>query len=86
MLGCDELVSTEDHVVRTLRANHESPSYAVVNTVERLPGDFTRDPDFVLPISLMRKKIQTSVAADCAHFVDANRIATALLGLFQKEC
>ena len=77
LLGCDELVSTEEHVLQTL---DPQSSHIVINTVQRLPGDFTRNPDYQLPQSLMRRKLDAAVADDHAHYVDANRIATALLG------
>jgi len=77
LLGCDELVSVEDQILKTL---HPERAYAVVNTVERLTGAFTRDPDFKLPISMMRKKVEASVSAGQSVFVDAGGIATGLLG------
>ena len=77
LLGCDELVSTEDHILKTL---DKSRSHLVVNTVERLTGQFTRDPDFKLPTSLMQRKLNDAVAEDRAHFVNAAGLATALLG------
>ena len=77
LLGCDELVSTEDHILKTL---DKSRSAMVVNTVERLTGEFTRNPDFKLPASLMQHKLKDAVADDRAHFVNAAGLATALLG------
>ena len=77
LLGCDELVSVEDQILKTL---HPERAYAVVNTVERLTGAFTRDPDFKLPISMMRKKVEAAVSDGHGVFVDAGGIATGLLG------
>ncbi len=77
LLGCDELVSTEDHILKTL---DKAQSHLVVNTVERLTGEFTRNPDFKLPVSLMQHKLKDAVADECAHFVNAAGLATALLG------
>lgn len=77
LLGCDELVSTEDHILKTL---DKAQSHLVVNTVERLTGEFTRNPDFKLPVSLMQRKLRDAVADDSAHFVNAAGLATSLLG------
>jgi indolepyruvate ferredoxin oxidoreductase len=52
----------------------------VVNTAEILPGDFTRNPDYSLPTERIRRAIVNTAGKDNSHFVDANRLATALLG------
>lgn len=77
LLGCDELVSTEESILKTLDKNR---SHAVINTVERLTGAFTRDPDFKLPVSLMQRKLRDAVGEERARFVNASKLATGLLG------
>ncbi len=79
LLGCDELVSSEDSILRLLRKDGDFPSHAVINTTLRLTGEFTRDPDYKLPVNLMRRRIEQSLAEQHGHFVDASGIATAIL-------
>jgi indolepyruvate ferredoxin oxidoreductase len=52
----------------------------IVNTAEFLPGDFTRNPDYSLPTERLRRAITSAAGAAHSHFVDATRLATALLG------
>ncbi|HEY1310068.1 MAG TPA: DUF6537 domain-containing protein, partial [Pseudolabrys sp.] len=52
----------------------------VVNTAEFLPGDFTRNADFSLPTERLKRAISAAAGPGQSHFVDASRLATALLG------
>src|SRR3954469_20107834 len=52
----------------------------VINTAEILPGDFTRNADFSLPTERLKRAIRTAAGAEKTNFVDATRLATALLG------
>jgi indolepyruvate ferredoxin oxidoreductase len=52
----------------------------IVNTAEFLPGDFTRNADFSLPTEKLKRAIIGTAGRDRSHFVDATRLATALLG------
>jgi indolepyruvate ferredoxin oxidoreductase len=52
----------------------------VVNTAEVLPGDFTRNTDFSLPVEKVKRALVAAAGAEHSHFIDANRIALALLG------
>ncbi len=52
----------------------------IVNTAEFLPGDFTRNPDYSLPTERLKRAITSAAGAAHSHFVDATRLATALLG------
>ena len=52
---------------------------AVVNTEEIVTGEFTRNPDFSLPVERLKKRIRTETK-DRARFVPATQIATALFG------
>ena len=46
-----------------------------------LPGDFTRNADFSLPTERLKRAIAAAAGARAArHFIDATRLATALLG------
>src|SRR5205085_9990429 len=50
------------------------------NVAEFLPGEFTRNVDFSLPTERLRRAIAAAAGPDKCRFVDATRIATALLG------
>jgi indolepyruvate ferredoxin oxidoreductase len=52
----------------------------IVNTAEFLPGDFTRNADYSLPTERLKRAIVGAAGRDRTHFVDAGRLATALLG------
>lgn len=77
VLGCDLVVSASQKSMDTTR---EGATRAVVNTHQQMTGDFTRNADMRFPASSLRRTIVNSVGEDSAHFVDATRIATALLG------
>jgi indolepyruvate ferredoxin oxidoreductase len=52
----------------------------IVNTAEFLPGDFTRNTEFSLPTERLKRAITGHAGRERCHFVDAGRLATALLG------
>jgi indolepyruvate ferredoxin oxidoreductase len=52
----------------------------IVNTAEFLPGDFTRNADYSLPTERLKRAIVGSAGAARSNFIDASRLATALLG------
>src|SRR5262249_15907134 len=52
----------------------------IVNTGEFLPGDFTRNADFSLPTERLKRTIIAHAGRERTQFVDAGRLATALLG------
>ena len=81
--GCD-LVLGGDIVVagnkKVLGAMKQGGTRVIVNTAEFLPGDFTRNADFSLPTERLKRTIAEHAGPERSHFVDAGRIATALLG------
>ncbi len=76
VLGCDLVVSASQKTMETTRPG----TRMVVNTHEQMTGAFTRDANFKFPGSSLRETIAHGVGKDNAEFVDASRIATALLG------
>jgi indolepyruvate ferredoxin oxidoreductase len=52
----------------------------VVNTAEVLPGDFTRDVDYSLPVERVKRSLGEAAGHGACHFIDANQLALALLG------
>lgn len=77
LLGCDLLISSDNQSLSTL---HHASSYAIVNSHEQLPGEFTSSRDFRLPHDLMEARIKRSVPDGHAQFVNATAVAKALLG------
>jgi indolepyruvate ferredoxin oxidoreductase len=82
--GGADLVLGGDIVVAGTRKVLASVSHGtttmVVNTAEILPGDFTRNAEFSLPVSRLKQAIVDDAGSDHAHFIDATRLATALFG------
>jgi len=52
---------------------------AVVNTHQQPPGQFAKNPDWEFPFAEVRALIEESVGQS-ADFIDASRLATALMG------
>jgi indolepyruvate ferredoxin oxidoreductase len=52
----------------------------IVNTAEFMPGDFTRNADYSLPTERLKRAITAAAGDSNSHFVDASKLATALLG------
>lgn len=77
VLGCDFVVSGSKKV---LASSKTGETVFVVNTAEVLPGDFTRNPDFSLPVERLKRGIAAAAGHTNAHFIDANKIALALFG------
>jgi indolepyruvate ferredoxin oxidoreductase len=55
-------------------------SHAIVNSHQTVTGDFTRAPDLEFPAAQMHELIASAVGPERAEFLDATRLATALLG------
>jgi indolepyruvate ferredoxin oxidoreductase len=77
VLGGDIVVLGSKKVLGAIKSGH---TRVVVNTAEFLPGDFTRNEDFSLPTERLKRAITGHAGAGQSHFVDAGRLATALLG------
>ena len=82
--GGADLVLGGDIVVvgakKVLGAMKTGSTRVIVNTAEFLPGDFTRNAEFSLPTERLRRAIIGHAGRERTHFVDAGRLATALLG------
>ena len=77
VLGGDMVVVGNKKVLSTAKLGGTT---MVINTAEILPGDFTRNADFSLPAERLKRAIRTAAGAEKTRFVDATRLATALLG------
>lgn len=77
VLGCDLIVAGN---AKTLATTRHGSTHVLANTQETMPGAFTRNADMQYPTQGLRSNIIEAVGQDHAEFVDAGRIATALLG------
>ncbi len=77
VIGCDIVVAGS---AKVLTAADPSRSTIVVNTHETYPGSFTHDADFSLPSRRLIEAIGQRAKPGRSRFVDATRIATALMG------
>jgi indolepyruvate ferredoxin oxidoreductase len=77
VLACDIVVAGSKKALTSIKPGE---SRVFVNLQETYPGDFTRDADFSLPTRRLRRAIEERVGAGRAHFVEAQRLAGALLG------
>jgi indolepyruvate ferredoxin oxidoreductase len=77
VLGGDSVVVGTKKVLGAIKSGH---TRVVVNTAEFLPGDFTRNADYSLPTERLKRAISDAAGPGRSHFVDASRLATALLG------
>ncbi|MFQ5784230.1 MAG: indolepyruvate ferredoxin oxidoreductase family protein [Alphaproteobacteria bacterium] len=77
LLGCDLVVAAgSDALAKIARG----ATRAVVNGHESPTGEFARQPDLAFPGAALRDRIVAAAGADGAEFIDATRLASALLG------
>lgn len=77
LLGCDIVVSASFDSLAKLDIGR---SKALINTHEIATGDFARDPDWEFPAGNLKNILREAVGQSAIEFVDATRIATALMG------
>ena len=76
VLGCDMLTAGAPDAIAKMRAGR---TRAVVNTHEQPTGHFAKNPEWTFPAQEVRALIDESVAGR-SDYVDATRLATALMG------
>jgi indolepyruvate ferredoxin oxidoreductase len=76
VLGCDFVVSASQKTMDTAREG----TRMVVNTHQQMTGAFTRDANIQFPAQSLKRTIAKGVGEANAEFIDATRVATALLG------
>jgi indolepyruvate ferredoxin oxidoreductase len=76
ILGCDMLTAGGHDAISKMRPGR---THAVINTNEQPVGPFARNPDWTYPSAEVRSLIEES-AGQAVDFIDASRIATALMG------
>jgi indolepyruvate ferredoxin oxidoreductase len=77
VLGGDIVVVGAKKVLGAIKPDN---TRVIVNTAEFLPGDFARNADYSLPTERLKRAIVNAAGAGRSNFVDASRLATALLG------
>jgi indolepyruvate ferredoxin oxidoreductase len=77
VLGGDIVVTGTKKILAAVK---HGGTQVVVNTTEFLPGDFTRNADFSLPTERLKRAIVSAAGRENSHFIDATRLATALVG------
>ncbi len=77
VIGCDLVVSASGEALSKMHAGH---TRAAVNSACAPTAEFTHKPDWQFPQGAMERAIVEGVGAGNATFVDASRVATALMG------
>jgi indolepyruvate ferredoxin oxidoreductase len=77
LLGCDLVVAASEKAIDTARAG---VTRAVVNTHQQMTGEFTRNANIAFPAQGLKRGIAKATGEGNAEFVDATRVATALMG------
>jgi indolepyruvate ferredoxin oxidoreductase len=76
VLGCDILTAGQQDAIAKMRPGR---TRAVINTHQQPTGHFARKPDWQFPFAEVQALINESVA-DRADYIDATKLATALMG------
>lgn len=76
ILGCDMLTAGAHEAIAKMRSGR---TRAVVNLHQQPPGQFTRNPDWQFPLEEIKTLILEALDQQ-ADFIDATRLATALMG------
>ncbi len=77
VLGCDLVVAAGAQAIPTMR---RGVTAAVVNLEAAMTGDFTRAPDLAFPGDRLRQAILDAAGPSGTSFLDAGRLARALVG------
>jgi len=77
VIGSDLLVTAENSIMTRMQ---RGVTKAVINTNRLATVAFIKNPDLQTPWVAMEDGVRDAIGADAARFLDATRIATALLG------
>ena len=77
VIGCDEIVTAGRDALSRMG---EGRTHAVINATGTPTAAFVRNPDWQFPEAGAKQDISRACGAGRAEFVDAGRIATALMG------
>jgi indolepyruvate ferredoxin oxidoreductase len=76
VMGGDIVVASTKKVLGAVKPGTKF----VVNTAEFMPGDFTRNADFSLPVERIKRAIGAATGNETRHFLDMSRMAIDLVG------
>ncbi|MEQ8333415.1 indolepyruvate ferredoxin oxidoreductase family protein [Nisaea sp.] len=77
LLACDMITAVG---VDSLSKLSLGDTTAIVNIQQTMNGAFTQNPDLQFPAEAVKAALKSSCGENSTHFLDANRIATGLLG------
>ncbi|MGI8894968.1 MAG: indolepyruvate ferredoxin oxidoreductase family protein [Casimicrobiaceae bacterium] len=77
VIGSDLLVTAENSIISRMQ---RGVTRAVINTNRMATVAFIKNPDLETPWVAMEEGVRDVIGADATRFLDATRIATALLG------
>ncbi len=77
LLGCDLVVTSSNEALSKVHTNR---TRALVNTSESPTADFVRNPDWQFGSPSLAQQVREAVGDSECAFVDANALATALMG------
>jgi len=77
MLACDMITAAGKESLSKVSLGETT---AIVNTQATMNGAFTQNPDLQFPAEAVKSALKKACGENSTHFLDANRIATALLG------
>jgi indolepyruvate ferredoxin oxidoreductase len=77
VLGCDMIVAASDEAIAKMQSGS---TRAVINADVAPTGGFTQNPDFQVPANDLAGAIVEACGEGAVDFVDATRMATAILG------
>ena len=77
VIGGDLVVTGGQKTLSVIKSGHTK---LVVNSYELITGDFTKNADMIFPSLKIKQSIQQVAGSDHTEFLDASRLATALIG------
>ncbi len=87
VIGCDIVVAAGADAIRTMRGSALGGAGAtaagtrvLINSYEQMTASFIRNRDLAFPHAELESLIADTVGRDAVDIVDANRLATALMG------
>ena len=77
IMGCDSLVTASELALSTIDTGR---SHVLVNSNQSITGQFAMDPNLEFPADDVEMRIRAEAGPGRATFINATRLATALLG------
>ena len=77
VIGSDLVVTGSKNTLSFIKPGHTK---LVVNSYELITGEFTQNADMLFPSLKIKQSIQETAGNENAEFLDASRLATALIG------